>query len=273
MTIEISFDKIADVYDAQRAHPPEVAAQIGAALAALLGPGARTLELGVGTGRIAIPLALAGGSVVGVDVSRDMLRTAAARATAAGTALPLLRADAQAMPFATHSFAAALAVHVLHLLPDWRAALAEIARVVAPGGLFVQGADWRDPDSCVGMLRGRLRTAVMELLPGSRPPGAGAAVAQVLAKLGATTEPPAVAARWSRPLSPAEVLAGMAARIDAETWALPADLLAACMERVQAWAAEQWPDLSRPQDVEHRFTLTVSRFLEQSTTTGEEAHS
>lgn len=262
MTLEISFDKVAPVYDAQRAHPPEVAAQVGAALVALVSPGTPVLELGVGTGRIAIPAAAAGAAVTGIDVSREMLRVAAARAADAGVCLNLALADAQALPFGDRSFAAAMAVHVLHLLPDWRAALAELARVLGPGGLLIQGADWRDPDSCVGLLRGRLRMAVIELQPGSRPPGAGAAVAQALARLGGVTGDTRVAARWTRPTSPAEVIAGMAARIDAETWALPDELLRACVERVRAWAERQWADLAATQEVEQRFHLTVTRFGE-----------
>lgn len=260
MTLDISFDKIASVYDAQRAHPPEVSAQIGSALTALVGAGAPILELGVGTGRIAIPAATAGAFVVGFDVSRQMLRVAAERAEAAGAPLALAVADAQRLPFADGSFAAALAVHVLHLLPDWRAALGEIARVVGPGGALIQGADWRDPESCVGQLRGRLRMAVVELQPGSRPPGAGAAVAQALAKLGGSTGEPYAAATWTRLVSPADVIEGMAARIDAETWAMPQDLLVACVASVRAWAEEQYGDLTMPQAVEHRFNLTVTRF-------------
>lgn len=258
MALAISFDSVAAVYDAQRAHPPVVAAQVGHALVELVGPGAPTLELGVGTGRIAIPMAAAGGRVVGLDVSTEMLRVAAERAAAAGVTLALLRGDAQALPFAAGSFRAVLAVHVLHLLPDWRAALAEIVRVLGPGGLLVQGSDWRDPDSCVGQLRGQLRLAVVELMPGSRPPGAGAAVAQALARHGGVTAEPVVAASWTREVSPAEVLAGMAARIDSETWAMPDDLLGAAMERVQAWAEARWGDLSAPQAVAHRFILTTT---------------
>lgn len=260
MALAFSFDKLASVYDAQRAHPPEVAAQVGAALVALVGRGAPMLELGVGTGRIAIPTAAAGGFVIGLDVSPEMLAVAAERAAAAGLALDLVRGDAQALPFADGLFRAALAVHVLHLLPDWRAALAEVVRVLAPGGMLIQGNDWRDPDSCVGLLRGRLRIAAVELLPGSRPPGAGAAVAQALARHGGVTAQPLVAARWTRALSPAEVIAGMAARVDSETWVLPEELLVAAMANVRAWAEQQWDDLERPQEVEHRFELTVTRF-------------
>lgn len=260
MSLDLSFDKLAPLYDAQRAHPPEAAERIGRALTELVGRGAPLLELGVGTGRIAIPAAVAGAYVVGLDVSREMLGVAARRAETEGIALDLALADAQRLPFADKSFAAALAVHVLHLLPDWRAALAEIARVLTPGGLLIQGADWRDPDSCVGLLRGQLRIAVVELMPGSRPPGAGAAVGQALARLGGVSAEPQTVASWTRAVSPADVIAGMAARIDAETWVLPDDLLAACVASVRAWAQARWGDLETPQEVEHRFTLTVTRF-------------
>ncbi len=260
MTLSIAFDQIAAVYDAQRAHPPEVAAAVGRAVAAEAGEAARVLELGVGTGRIALPTVAAGCRVVGIDVSHAMLAVAHGRAQAADLPLTLLQADAQRLPFHDGAFAAVLAVHVLHLLADWRQGLSELRRVIAPGGAIIQGADWRDPDSCVGMLRGRLRMAVMDLLPGARPPGAGAAVPQALQKLGGVTADPVVAAQWVRAISPAFVIEGMAARNDPETWVLADDLLAAALERVRAWAAIQWPDLAAPQDVEHRFTLTVTRF-------------
>lgn len=260
MTIEISFDKIADVYDAQRAHPPEVAAQIGQAFVAELGVGAHVLELGVGTGRIALPAAAAGLHVTGIDISSGMLVVAAEHAYAAGVTLDLHQGDAHDLPFPTDHFDAALAVHVLHLLADWRKALSEIARVVRAGGALIQGSDWRDPDSCVGRLRSQLRLTLIELMPGIRPPGAGAALAQALARYGGRTAEPQVAARWVMPISPAQVIAGMAARIDTETWVLPDEVLGSAMERIETWAAAQWPDLSAPQLVEHRFVLTTTRF-------------
>lgn len=133
MAIEIAFDKIADVYDAQRAHPPEAAITIGQAIVAQTGNGASVLEIGIGSGRIALPVAAAGANVIGIDISTGMLATARERAKEAGLPLGLIKADAQALPFADGVFDAVLAVHVLHLLPDWRAALAEMVRVVKPG--------------------------------------------------------------------------------------------------------------------------------------------
>ena len=260
MPLPITFDQIADVYDAQRAHPAEVSTAIGQAIVDQAGSGARVLEIGIGSGRIALPVAAAGATVIGIDISAGMLHVAHRRAEETGTSLHLVQANAQHLPFATATFDAVLAVHVLHLLPNWRTGLAEMVRVTRPGGVIIQGVDWRDPASCVGLLRGQLRQAVMDLLPGARPPGAGAAVSQHLAKLGApVVEEGIVAARWHRTLSPAEVIAGMAARSDVETWALSDEVLQTAIERVQGWAAQQWPDLNERQEVEHRFLLTVSR--------------
>ncbi len=263
--LDLSFNRIASAYDAQRAHPPQVAAEVGRAIVALLSQGATVLELGVGTGRIALPVAQAGAQVVGLDLAGEMLRIAQAKWPPAKHGatpgdLALVQADMLRLPFATARFAAVLAVHVLHLAPDWRAALAEVARVLCPGGLFIQGNDWRDPESCVGLLRGQLRQVVLELLPGARPPGAGAAVAQALSRLGGYTAAPLTVARWSQLLSPAAVLEGMAARIDAETWALPDAVLIPAIEQVREWAHTQWPDLTVEQPVEHRFVLTITQF-------------
>ena len=50
---------------------------------------------------------------------------------------PLVRADASSLPFIDDSFAAAVAVHVLHLIPEWRHALGNSGRVVRPSGPLV----------------------------------------------------------------------------------------------------------------------------------------
>jgi SAM-dependent methyltransferase len=256
--LPIRFDAIAGAYDQVRGHPPEVAEQIGRAIAALVGNNAHVLELGVGTGRIALPVATAGCRVVGIDISAEMLHTA--RAKEGGGALRLLQGDIERLPFADAVFDATLAVHVLHLARDWRGVLAEALRVLRPGGVFIQGRDWRDPQSCVGRLRSKLRETLMDLLPGSRPPGAGAAVGQALVKLGATVEPEMVAAAWVAPISPAQVLEEMESRSDAETWVLDDATLSAALERLRAWAASVYDDLNRTEMVERRFVLQAARF-------------
>ncbi len=255
--LPIRFDAIAGAYDQVRGHPSEVAEQIGRAIATIAGDQALVLELGVGTGRIALPVAAAGCRVVGVDISAEMLRVA--RAKEGGGALWLLQGDIERLPFADGVFDATLAVHVLHLARDWRSVLAEAMRVLRPGGVFIQGRDWRDPQSCVGRLRSKLRETLIDLLPGARPPGAGAAVGQALAKLGATVEPEVVASVWVAPISPVQVLEEMASRSDAETWVLDDVTLSAALERLRAWAATVYDDLDRPEEVERRFVIQVAR--------------
>jgi ubiquinone/menaquinone biosynthesis C-methylase UbiE len=278
VTLDCSFDRIAHAYGAQRAHPPDVSTRVGEALAQVVGMGGHMLELGVGTGRIALPLVAAGCRVTGIDISMEMLRVAlevGEQGTGNGeqgmgdrdhssfvvrrSSFVVLRGDITRLPFVENTFDAVLAVHVLHLVRDWRAALAEAARVLRSGGAFVQGVDWRDPQSCAERLRSKLREAVMELLPNAKPPGASGDVAQALAALGGSAEPPIVAAEWTRPMSPAAILASMAARADAETWALDDALLQAAVQRVTMWAEQTWDDLDAPQDVTHRFVLTVTR--------------
>lgn len=130
----IVFDRIAHAYDDQRAHPPGVSAQVGAAIAGVAGPGARVLELGIGTGRIAAPTQSAGCQVVGIDIADGMLRVAQAKGIGR-----LVRGNIALLPFAAGAFDAVLAVHVLHHLPDWRGGLAEAARLLRPGGeLYIQ---------------------------------------------------------------------------------------------------------------------------------------
>jgi SAM-dependent methyltransferase len=67
-----------------------------------------------------------------------MLRRLVANAGGARP-FPLLQADATRLPLADKVFGCALAVHVLHLIPDWRAAVDEAMRVLRPGGVLVAG--------------------------------------------------------------------------------------------------------------------------------------
>jgi ubiquinone/menaquinone biosynthesis C-methylase UbiE len=93
------------------------------------------LEIGVGTGRIALPLARAGMSMVGVDISREMLRTLVDKMDTSN--LTIVVADATRLPFSANSFASAIAAHVFHLIPSWTIAVAELLRVVRPDGVIL----------------------------------------------------------------------------------------------------------------------------------------
>jgi phosphatidylethanolamine/phosphatidyl-N-methylethanolamine N-methyltransferase len=98
-------------------------------------PGERVLEVGVGTG-LALPLYAPEKMITGIDLSRAMLSRARARAAALGLANieALLEMDAQATSFEPGSFDVAVAMFVASVVPDPRALLAELRRVVRPGG-------------------------------------------------------------------------------------------------------------------------------------------
>jgi len=129
----VSFDRAAGYYDATRSMSPAAEAQLTATLAeALIGHGP-VLEIGVGTGRIALPLAATGLDVVGIDLADAMLRKLQAK----GAAVPVARADCTALPFPDGSFGAVVASHVFHLVPEWRDAALEVLRVLRPDGVLL----------------------------------------------------------------------------------------------------------------------------------------
>lgn len=108
----------------------------------LLAAGGRALDVCCGTGLLTLELAKTAGprgSVVGVDFCRAMLDVAAATIAAAsgGAPIELIEANAMALPFANDSFDCATIGFALRNVPDIAAVLAEMRRVVKPGGAVV----------------------------------------------------------------------------------------------------------------------------------------
>ena len=96
--------------------------------------GRLVLDAGCGGGLVARELAAAGAEVVGVDRSRGSLGVAR---RAVGARFRPAQGRLERLPFAGGSFDAVVAADVLEHLPDLPAAVAELARVLAPGGSFV----------------------------------------------------------------------------------------------------------------------------------------
>lgn len=135
--IRTAYGRYANSYDSWFglvSHPTRRAAV--AAVNAL--PCERVLEVGVGTG-LALPLYAPDKRITGIDLSRDMLSRARARAAALRLrhVEDLLEMDAQATSFDAGSFDVAVAMFVASVVPDPFALVAELRRVVRPGGKII----------------------------------------------------------------------------------------------------------------------------------------
>jgi ubiquinone/menaquinone biosynthesis C-methylase UbiE len=125
---------MAERFDAMRFGGPIgrlIAVTQEAVIASFLEPvaGRTVLDVGTGTGRAAIALALRGGVITGVDASAEMLEVARRRAGEAKVRVTFAQEDAHRLPFADSSFDAVICLRVLMHTPDWRRSLAELCRV------------------------------------------------------------------------------------------------------------------------------------------------
>jgi ubiquinone/menaquinone biosynthesis C-methylase UbiE len=115
------FDQIAEFYDMTRR--PPLKNEIDAIITQL--DGSKTvLEIGVGTGRMSIPIQEKGFDVTGIDISARMLEKAREKGIR-----HLVIGDARKLPFLDSSFDAALIVHVFHLIEDNVKVMQEAGRV------------------------------------------------------------------------------------------------------------------------------------------------
>jgi demethylmenaquinone methyltransferase/2-methoxy-6-polyprenyl-1,4-benzoquinol methylase len=129
------FDRIADRYDLMNRLMTaglDGRWRRGAVSALGLRAGDRALDLGCGTGDLAAAMRRAGAAVVGVDVAGAMLRRGVVKEP---SLVPVL-ADARHLPFRDSAFDAVGTAFTVRNVPDLPTALAEVRRVLRPGGRF-----------------------------------------------------------------------------------------------------------------------------------------
>jgi ubiquinone/menaquinone biosynthesis C-methylase UbiE len=129
--VALAFDRLSDRFSAPLARRLLDAVEVG--------PGDHVLDVGTGTGLVAFPAAArvgAEGTVLGVDISEEMLATArekTGRMLEPGhVAFRIM--DAQALTLPDASFDVVVSLFAIHHLPDPAAAVREMHRVVRPGG-------------------------------------------------------------------------------------------------------------------------------------------
>jgi SAM-dependent methyltransferase len=100
-------------------------------------PGMSLLDVATGSGNVAIPAALAGGSVTGLDLTPRLLEVARQRATEAGAQVSFIEGDAEELPFDSDSFDCVTSCFGVMFAPRQEIAAGELARVARPGATIV----------------------------------------------------------------------------------------------------------------------------------------
>jgi SAM-dependent methyltransferase len=253
----ISFDRAAEFYDATRGYPPGVDDRLREAIVAQVGlkTGARILEPAIGTGRIALPFLWAGFDYTGVDLSRQMME--ALRGKLAGIVEPKLRlvqSDVMSLPFSAGVFDAAILVHILHLVDDWRAVLNEVWRVLRPGGTVIiahddyQQNEQRSPPQQVW----KVWAAILDELgvpPEQRRANAvrnlDRRFADHLGSLGVPVEQVTLLTYTTQPITARISVDRYRGRVFSSCWSLPDKLHEEASRRLSAWL-ESYPEPDVP---------------------------
>jgi ubiquinone/menaquinone biosynthesis C-methylase UbiE len=263
----LSFDRVARDYDRTRGYPDEVSAAIAKGMIehGPLPPGTTALEIGIGTGRIALPLLERGVNVTGVDISArmtDILRAkyGAQRASQPARdwgALVLRLANSAHLPFADASFDAAIAVHVLHLISDWRAALRETLRTLRPGAPLLLGQDMSHGSPIAHPMQEEWARIITNL--GYEPKRLGAArFTDILSEARAMGQhiEEWTLAEWSAPRTPAEGFADIADRLWSLTWQAPEPYFSESVRQLEQWARGRYgARWDQPEPVDFSFRL------------------
>lgn len=133
-----------------------------------VGPGVRMLDVACGSGAVSIPAARRGAEVIGVDLAPTMIDRLAARAR--DEELDTLQArvmDGTALAFADATFDVAVSLNGVSLFPDVDRGLAEMTRVLEPGGRALVAA-FGSPDTVEFL--GYFLAALQAAVPGFTPP-------------------------------------------------------------------------------------------------------
>ncbi|MDQ3956685.1 MAG: class I SAM-dependent methyltransferase [Actinomycetota bacterium] len=241
MVESIPFDRAVDYYDRTRALTPGTETAMVETISAELGGRGRVLEIGIGTGRIALPLRAAGVDVAGIDLSLPMLQRLLGKGPA-----PVAAADATRLPFRSGSFGAAISVHVLHLIPRWAEAVRELVRVVEPGGVILVSQGSWDVVAYLDVIDAFSRAAGLE----RRHPGLNeeAELDALMTSLGATPRDVATI-RDTRRGTLRDMVTSLGDGLYSFTWSVEDDDRRRAAGEAAAFAEEAYGDLEEARDL------------------------
>lgn len=248
MAESIAFDRAAQYYDRTRVTDPDTLRGTVDVLAREFEGRDRVLEIGVGTGALALPLAGRGVPMVGLDLSVPMMAKLVEKAGGRAP-FPLVQGDATRLPFADGSLGGAYCRWVLHLIPNWPDAVAELCRVVGPGAVIVTEpggftGGWRELWlRFVDILGDRIRPVGLDWVGDHEDLDAAFAAGGAVRR-----DLPAVVARNGTTLR--RYFDELDQRLYSWTWRVPPEELEPAVEEVRAWAERRFTDLDSPLEPE-----------------------
>jgi len=290
----ISFDPVAHAYDHTRGYPPGVEQSIATGLEQVAQATEQTsfIEVGVGTGRIALPLATLGHQYTGVDISEKMQARLESKLLERGwethpqpwgsrtdetelsvqqvrrfsqtdptASLRLVTSDIKALPFADASFDVAVAVHIFHLVDGWEQAVREVLRVLRPGGLLLHCWD-EDDDASLEAVTVKWIELATELGGNAQRVGAGRPkmVSAWLQAQGLPVEEISVAG-WETTSTPRLAVERISSRLWSRTWLVPDEIFQVSIQQLEAWAIDHFgaDRMDVPHIRTHQFVVHKTR--------------
>lgn len=247
----VSFDRAVSFYDQTRGFPTGVdreAVQLFVQAGGLTST-ARILEIGAGTGRIALPLAHFVGEHHAVDISSGML----SRLLEKRQHEPVypVQADIIRLPYADQQFDAVTAVHIFHLVGGWQQALNETARVLKQGGVLLHGWGARTTQIT---LQNHWETLIANT-DYERPVGAHVWNKRntFLYEAGWSDASDILTFDYQEWRAPNDFIDALRKRIWSSTWYIPDDILNDGITKMTAFIAEHYDDPSKPEPLAQQF--------------------
>jgi ubiquinone/menaquinone biosynthesis C-methylase UbiE len=268
----ITFERVAPVYDSTRRMSDEVCIEITREIVEEADSKAGTLiaDLGTGTGRFSIPLAMRGCRVVGLDVSLGMIRVMLSKIRKDWRSrLQPLVADARSLPFRSNSLDAVLCFQIFHLIHGWHSVIADVRRTLVKDGLLAVGESIRKGISA------EVNSQYKEIRDkrgyGYRRVGAQD-IDEVLSYLqsnGCSVPEEPEKQSWVGRMSINSIIQGLADKVYSGTWNVPDEAHLGIIQELREWANERYNNLEISREVSAEFKLAFVRFP----TTGEQKQS